>query len=255
MTGPGVGRVAIPRPVNDHYRADPLSEKLALVIRSLGPGARLPGERELAAQLGISRSALRDRLQLMEGLGVLRRATGSGTYIQHLDSTGLALALDLALTACDLSLNALHSVRVALERQAAIEAARQLDPVLIAHMRKAVDTIDSSPDDAAVDGADFHFHDALLRASGNEALTFFADALSGVLHEALAERRAEMRHLSGDREVMVRLHRDIHDAVASGDPSRAAAAVDDHFATFDRIAAELAGAEPPAATAPDPVMP
>ncbi|MGI8626093.1 MAG: FadR/GntR family transcriptional regulator [Geodermatophilaceae bacterium] len=212
-----------------------MSAGLSDVIR-LAPGDRLPGERDLAITLGVSRTALRDRLRLMEGLGVLRRTTGSGTFVQDLDPTGLALALDIALSSSRIPLSALHSVRTAIERQAAIEAAGQQDPVLIAHMRKAVDTIAASPDNPEVDAADFHFHDTLLRASGNQALAFFASALGGVLHKALHERRIEMRKIAGDREIMVRLHRDIYDAVASGDSAAAAAAVDEHFATFDRLA-------------------
>lgn len=229
-------RQDVSRLVGDHYDSDPVSAGLSAVIRSLVPGDRLPGERELAATLGVSRSALRDRLRLMEGLGVLRRTTGSGTFVQHLDPTGVALALDIALTSSLIPLSALHSVRSAIERQAAIEAAQQQDPVLTAYMRKAVDTIAASTDDAEVDDADFHFHDTLLRASGNQALAFFANALGGVLHHSLHERRIEMRKFTGDRDIMVRLHRDIYDAVASGDPAAAASAVDEHFAAYDRLA-------------------
>jgi len=236
--------------VSDHYATDGVAEELARLIRRLGSGARLMPERELAAYLGVSRTALRDRLQLMEGLGVLKRVVGSGTYIQELNPTGLALGLDLALTSSQLPLGALHSVRVALERQAAMEAVDQTDPVLIAHMRKALDTIAAAPDDQAVDDADFHFHVTLLRASGNPALAFFADALSGVLHEALAERRAEMRRLAGDHEIMIRLHNTIYEAVQSGDRAAAAAAVDEHFETFDHLCADWA--EPASETAPEP---
>ncbi|MGI8626087.1 MAG: FadR/GntR family transcriptional regulator [Geodermatophilaceae bacterium] len=221
--------------VGDHYRSDPVSAGLSDVIRSLAPGDRLLGERDLAVTLGVSRTALRDRLRLMEGLGVLRRTTGSGTFVQDLDPTGLALALDIALSSSRIPLSALHTVRTAIERQAAIEAAGQQDPVLIAHMRKAVDTIAASTEDSEVDNADFHFHDTLLRASGNQALAFFASALGGVLHKSLHERRIEMRKIAGDREVMARVHRDIYDAVASGDSVAAAAAVEEHFATFDRL--------------------
>jgi DNA-binding FadR family transcriptional regulator len=218
-----------------HYAGDPVSAGLARLIRELGVGARLPGERDLAIELGVSRTALRDRLQLMEGLGVLRRATGSGTYVQSLDPTGLALALDIALSSSQLPATALNSVRVALERQAAIEAARLRDPVLVAYMEKALQTIEVAPGDDDVDEADYRFHDALLRASGNPALAFFADALSSVLHAALEERRLRMRSLPNQHEHMVAAHTAIHRAIAAGDPEHAAAAVDEHFALYDQL--------------------
>lgn len=220
------------------YTDDPVSAVLVGLVRDLGPGVRLPGERELAVQLGVSRTALRDRLQLLEGLGVLRRRAGSGTYVQALQPTGLALALNVALSASHLTVDSLHTVRIALERQAAAEAARVGDPVLMAHMLKAVETISIAPDATAVDDADFHFHDTLLRAAGNPALSFFADALSGVLKQALRHRRADMRRHAGDHEVMVDLHKAIYEAVLSGDPTAAMAASDYHFIIFDEFCRE-----------------
>ncbi|HLT66517.1 MAG TPA: GntR family transcriptional regulator, partial [Microbacterium sp.] len=44
----------------------------------LGPGDRLPGERDLATQLGVGRSSVREALRVLEVMGVLHTATGSG---------------------------------------------------------------------------------------------------------------------------------------------------------------------------------
>lgn len=218
--------------------SDRVSEALADIVHQLGPGARLPSERELAARVGVSRTTLRDRLQVLESLGVITRRQGSGTYVQPLNPAGLTMALNLGISSCHLTLQDLNSVRVALERQAAMEAARVGDPVHIAYLEKAVNTIAYADEDAAVDEADFSFHDALLRASANPALSFFADALGGVLHRALAERRAEMRRRldeQNEQEVMVALHRRVWEAVRAGDPEAAAAAVDAHFDTYSRL--------------------
>src|SRR5205807_522896 len=48
----------------------------------LGPGDRLPGDRELAATLGVSRPLVRQALKVLEGLGRLSAHQGSGTYVQ-----------------------------------------------------------------------------------------------------------------------------------------------------------------------------
>lgn len=237
--GPTSGGSTV-RPGNGrgHFGSDEVSKALAGVIRSTPPGQRLPTERDLVAMLGVSRTALRDRLQTLEGLGVICRRQGAGTFVvQQLDPTGLAFALDLAITGSHLPLEALHSVRVALERQAGLEAARVGDPVLIGYLEKALNTIVESDDGEVVDEADFEFHYRLLRAAGNPALSFFADALAGVLHEALRHRRAEMRARMNDRdrEVMANVHRAIFVAVRAGDPSRAAAAVDAHFDAYREL--------------------
>lgn len=215
-----------------------MSARLAAVVRELGVGGRLPGERDLAALLGVSRTALRDRLQVLHALGVVRRTTGSGTYVQTLDSAAFARGLGMSITAVDLDLVQLSSVRVALERQAAVEAARAAEPVLIAHMKAALNDMRAATSDDDVDEADYRFHVALLRASDNQALRFFADALAGVLREQLGHRRAEMRRklaAAGDQQVMHDLHAAIYESVLSGDAHASAHAVDSHFATFDRV--------------------
>lgn len=48
---------------------------------ALGPGARLPPERDLALQVGVSRPTVRAGLRTLAALGVVRSRRGSGTYI------------------------------------------------------------------------------------------------------------------------------------------------------------------------------
>ena len=219
----------------DRRAEDPVSAAVSGLIRQLAPGDRLPGERELATTLNVSRAALRDRLSQLEGLGVLERRTGSGTYVRGLEAANLTSALDLAVSASRLSLSALNSVRVALERQAAREAARLAEPVPIAYMRKAVKTMEEpTAGDPDIFQADLSFHRALFNAAANPALSFFADALRGVLKEDLAKRRERMRLLPDDRQMMIDVHLAIYDAVQSGDEEAAMQAIDHHFDIIDQ---------------------
>lgn len=213
---------------------DRVSGLLAAVVHDLGPGARLPSERVLAQELGVSRTALRDRLKMLQSLGVIVRRQGSGTFVQQLDPTGLAFALDLAITSSHLEADDLHGVRIGLERQAAIGAARTGDPVLLGYLGRAVEQMVHAIDPASMDEADLNFHVALMRAAGSPALEFFADAMDGVLRRALGERRTEMREAIPDdgRSLMVETHRAIYDAVSARDVPAAAQAIDRHFRAY-----------------------
>ncbi len=62
--------------------------------RALGPGDRLPSERELAAQLGVSRPALREGLRRLIDRGVIEPRRGSGSYIAGADPVQLAEVRD-----------------------------------------------------------------------------------------------------------------------------------------------------------------
>jgi GntR family transcriptional regulator, transcriptional repressor for pyruvate dehydrogenase complex len=214
------------------FSTDPVSAALAKIIRGLRPGDRLPSERDLSTQLDVSRTALRDRLGVLEGLGVLTRRTGSGTFVETLKPDALAVALNLAISSSHIPLASLESVRIALERQAAHEAATRSDPVLIGYMARAVDTMERTNVRSEVIEADRAFHQSLLRAAGNPALTFFADALADVLAEDLADRSARLndaRLPTSIQTLMVDHHRSIQSAILAGDSAAAMRAVDDHF--------------------------
>jgi DNA-binding FadR family transcriptional regulator len=211
---------------------DAIEQALADVVREVGPGNRLPSERLLAAELGVSRTALRDRLQLLEAFGVLRRVTGSGTYVQPLVAEGLAFALEVGANACGLDLASLHSVRVALERQAAIEAARAADPERIAALHQHVLAMERAQSSDELDKADLAFHAALFDAAGNPALSFLAQALVGALRRSVVERREIMRKLAHDQQVMVDVHEAVYRAVESGSGNAASSAMDAHFSVL-----------------------
>ncbi|MEW2546269.1 FCD domain-containing protein [Streptomyces sp. NPDC047002] len=213
---------------------DRLTGELAQRVLAMGAGKRLPSERRMAEELGVSRTALRDRLTHLESLGVLERRTGSGTYVRGVRPDTVTEALGLGLLASHLTFASLYSVRVALERQAAYEAALAGDPVKTAHMAAAVKRMEATEDGQELYEADVAFHRALFTASCSPALEFFADALSGVLSRSVQQRQAHILRMTDDIEHMRQLHRDIHLAAAAEDPERAMRAVDSHFVWLDQ---------------------
>src|SRR5439155_25685597 len=70
----------------ERHPADSAAQVVAHVRRlidrgALGPGARLPPERDLAAQVGVSRPTVRAGLRTLAALGFVRSRRGSGAYI------------------------------------------------------------------------------------------------------------------------------------------------------------------------------
>jgi GntR family transcriptional regulator, transcriptional repressor for pyruvate dehydrogenase complex len=218
----------------DHFNDD-ISQQLARVIQEVGPGGRLLNERDLAAAMDVSRNALRDRLRLLEALGILERRQGAGTFIRPMKPHGLAFALDMMLTNGYMSLADLHVVRVALERQGAAEAAKGPDPASVAGMRRMVGIMTMSRTLDEVVRADAQFHHYLLKAAGNPALTFFADALQGVLHQSLAYRQLRWNKARGSRDLLVKVHQDIVLAIEGGEVLQAALATVRHFEAFEDV--------------------
>src|SRR5947207_12617986 len=102
-----------------------------------GPGTRLPREADLAAQLGLSRSSLREAVRALSLARVLEVRQGDGTYVSSLDAGAL---LAPTLSAVHLlrgrTVLELFEVRRMLEPEAAALAARAADPEVIARLRR-----------------------------------------------------------------------------------------------------------------------
>jgi GntR family transcriptional repressor for pyruvate dehydrogenase complex len=133
------------------------------------PGAMLPGQRDLAEALGISRASLREALSMLEALGFIRSIPGKGTFVarQGGSESAAASALEPALGPPDATLQ----FRFVIEPAAAALAARGFDGRcaprlwgLQARFEEAVHTLDL----VAAARADLEFHQLVAELSGNE---------------------------------------------------------------------------------------
>jgi len=189
-------------------------------------GERLPSERELAAQLGVSRVTLREALARLEGSGHLVRTRGAhgGAVVAAPDTATLRARL---LGRVD-ELAHLSQFRAIVEGGAARLAAQCAGPAEHAALRAALDAL-SEDDPRAFRRADTAFHLAVAHASGNP-----------VVVSAVADARERMFSLSDALpwEVVLETTRAGHvavvEAIEAGDGDAARAAMEAHIAIAQR---------------------
>jgi GntR family transcriptional repressor for pyruvate dehydrogenase complex len=225
-------KIASPEATVDIPFSDDLTGRLVQHLGGLSEGERLPSERDLAENLGVSRTALRDRLMRLEAIGVLERRTGSGTYLMGLSAKRVSDTLAIGMVISNLEPRSLIPVRVGLEREAARRAALRTDHINLARMLSAVDQMGQGSDEKAFREADRRFHTALIDASGLPGLVFFSDIMRDLLWATIHEVPLETR-LSQLQE----LHLDICTAIQAKDPIAAMAAVDAHFDWLEKMLA------------------
>src|SRR4051812_14344750 len=151
----------------------------------LGPGSRLPVEKDLAENLGVSRGSLREGVRALCIMGVLETRQGDGTYVTSLDSNLLVAPMALLV---DLQApqhrSDLHTVRRMLESEAAARAAlfitdQQLDEAAaimadVAPLIIAGDDLDH----VSIMEADIAFHHVIAQGAKNSAMIALIDALA-----------------------------------------------------------------------------
>jgi len=188
--------------------------------RHLGPGDRLPAERELAATMGVSRSSLREALRALTVLGVTEMRHGTGTYVSSLEPDLLVRPLSFVLSLSDGGFDQLFEARKVVEPAIAALAASRIDEAALDRLDALTMRAGAVIDDAeAFLMADLELHDAIRQAAGNAILGRFMDsiqALGVASRKATGSRRAVREQSLNDHEAIVRALRG-HDAEAAAD--------------------------------------
>lgn len=196
----------------------------AIELGRLLPGDRLPAERELATQLGVSRVTLRDALGDLEATGLLERSargSGGGALVVAAEPTGGAAGGHDALRD---ELKELYEFRVACESAAAGLAAERRSEADLARLRAAIEDLDGELTLSRFRAADNAFHLALADAARN-----------GRLRAAIEDARAAMFRPLDALPFELAVSRTVEDhgrilaAVAAREPAAARVAVAEHL--------------------------
>jgi len=157
-----------------------LKIKEMILSGALGPGDRLPPEKELSEQLGLSRSSMREAVKALEVIRVLDVRRGDGTFVTSLEPRLLLEAVSFVVDLHDdSSVLELFAVRRILEPAAVALAAARLSDEAIRDLRERIAAVG---DDSGVEGLvehDLDFHRAIVAHSGNAYLASLIDSLSG----------------------------------------------------------------------------
>ena len=204
-----------------------------LLSGEVTPGQRLPGERVLAANLGVGRSSVREALRVMEALGLLRAQTGSGpsagAMIVSRPTGGMSMLMRMQVAAQGFPVSDVVQTRLVLETEVMRTlAARRPAPDLAT----AVELLDAM-DDASLSETEFlildsQFHVALADAAGNQVVA----AMMAGLRESIEAYVVGGVDVAAWPTTCTRLrheHRGLVSAVEAGDPDLAERRILDHI--------------------------
>lgn len=192
-------------------------------------GERLPGERELALQYGVSRGTVREAIIVLEVLGIVEVRMGSGAHILQLEVGPKAKPQASDLEVCEALLM--------IGGEAAALAAREVRPEEMAEIESALDRlVRCGPRNAMM--AETEFQLAVARASHNQAIL----EMTGRLLDWRAELAESSAAGAGVRGRAVQsVPSAVVEALRGGEPNAARAAMRAHLA--EKLDQHLARAE------------
>jgi GntR family transcriptional repressor for pyruvate dehydrogenase complex len=194
----------------------------------LESGDRLPKEDELVTQLGVSRTVLREALGRLEATGLVTIQRGRGMFVAEPDGVASCARLlrnAMALTGRDLA--QFMEFRRIIECQAARRAAELAQPQEIAELRALVLEMNRQ-DQEFIESVrlDFKFHLRIAEISGNQLM----QSALGVIQEFIMTAMVKTTPNPRDYDYSRKVHLELVDAIASGDPDMAEKAARAHMA-------------------------
>ncbi|MCP8465404.1 FCD domain-containing protein [Pseudomonas sp. ZM23] len=238
--------------VKQRRLSDDIVERLEAMILegTLKAGERLPAERVLSEQFGVSRPSLREAIQKLAAKGLLISRQGGGNYV----SEGLgSMFSDPLLHLLESSPEAqrdLLEFRHTLEGACAYYAALRATEVDHQRLKQAFDTLQdcyqrqgkvSRAEEGAADAA---FHLAIAEASHNAVLLHTIRGLFDLLKRNVVTNIGGMYAQRDEtREQLMRQHRDLYEAIAAGEAEAAREISQRHIDYVQEVLAEVQAKE------------
>lgn len=191
----------------------------------LKPGDRLPTERDLVVQLGVSRTSVREALRALELMGMIESKVKEGTFVKKIGLDGALLRYAGAGSVDEKSITEMYAVRAQLETMSIRLASQNRTQKQLEAIGKTVDDMRAEiADGKRGQGSDHRFHMAVAEASGNNILLRILSMCADMVDSSIA---ASNRHANVN--VLVSEHTEMYEAIKKKDAKMAERLMREHI--------------------------
>jgi GntR family transcriptional repressor for pyruvate dehydrogenase complex len=228
-TEPGDGLF---RPIRLERVSEKVAGQLREVISSgvLKIGDRLPSERDLAEQMGVSRASVREALQILAAQGIVESFHGGGSVVRNITDEDVRRPIQIFLESDRRRVLELTEVRAFMEAWAAREAALNWTEPELAGIRGYLEEMER--DFAAGQirfEVDFKFHAEIAAATHNTIFVHLIDSIYGLISYSVQIHREQVFVAKEDQATILSHHRTIFEAISNRDPDAAETAMKEHL--------------------------
>ena len=197
------------------------------------PGDKLPSERVLCEELGVSRPAMREALRALETIGLVRCNHGEGNYLAQDTSSCLIEPLSIMFSIGGANIAQVQHLRHALERETARLAAMNANPEQVEYLRALCGEMADSTDEDERVRLDRVLHFSIAQYADSPLILSTLNASSTLVDDVIHGIRA-MILCDDSGGAIDEQHKQIVEAIAQGDPYLAAKAMDVHMELIEQ---------------------
>lgn len=207
---------------------------------------RLPTERALSLETGLSRPRIREYLSALQVLGLIQKTQGSGNVLQLPSSDAAGAVFDIMVRSGQVTAADVNQAREMYEIGMVSFVADRISPSHIEQLDGYVSDMFEASTRGDFEGsleADYAFHRTLFSILGNPIINYTLDGLRLALKDSVAERRrsslaAEIQRNGGTAPDVFetdRVHAVITDGLRNNDTAASVKAMTEHFALWRRL--------------------
>ena len=190
-------------------------------------GEKLPSERSLMAELGLSRNSVREALRQLENMGFVRSVHGQGNFLVNEAGQGFSSILSMMILLRQSDRSEFLTLRESLECAAYERAVRLAPAEPLQEMEQAVQAMEQAEGPDQLEEAESRFHRGLIEAGGNQLIAAIMEALSS---QGDLYRRETLAQLDENtRGPLLETHRQILKALQRNDAPQGRTALAEHF--------------------------
>lgn len=199
-----------------------------IVSRDLPAGSKLPTEKELADQLGVGRSSVREAMRALEEKGIVEVVQGKGCFVCNEPHRGIMAQLQFLVNFEDHPCEALTELRLMLEVGLVRLAAVRADEADLKRLKEQLEKLARAHtlEEMVQAGADFHL--ILVEAAKNGFAATLYEAVTQLINEIYRDlERTEEQKLQSFRD-----HEEIYHAIVARDPEAAVQKLEAHLSNL-----------------------
>ncbi|MGA2632081.1 MAG: FadR/GntR family transcriptional regulator [Terriglobia bacterium] len=203
---------------------------------TLKPGGKLPSQSELVQQLGISRTGVREALQVLAALTLIEIRPGLGCFVKTVTTEYIINADVLAILLEKEAILEVIEARKILEAGTmalATERAGEQDFWLMEDALNRIEKALQRGESVARIAPEFHI--AVAEATHNPVLAKLVTSFNGLMAKAGQLVEATVEDMAAFKQHELESHRELYEVIRQGDPSKATQAMIDHIEVFQAL--------------------
>jgi GntR family transcriptional regulator, transcriptional repressor for pyruvate dehydrogenase complex len=224
------------QPLFKPIRLERISQKVANQLKkAIGDGLfrvgdRLPSERELAEQMGVSRPSIREAIQQLELQGIVEIVHGGGTVVKNLTEREIQRPMEVFIGEDKQRVLELTEVRSYMEPLAARQAASNRTEEELERIRYYLEEMEHDFEKGQIRyEIDFQFHTEIAAAAHNMVFLHLMSSIYQLISYSIKIHREQMFVSKEEQAEILNHHLRVFKAIQNKDPEAAEAAMKDHL--------------------------